>query len=410
MRIPLGSSDYLRSIAETPAITLKNRYFESDPTNQKDQIALLSRPALSKWLTMATASVRATYSQPGSFDEALFVMSGNTLYRIDQDETVSTIGTLSTSTGYVSMAATETHLFVADGVGLKYYTDDGTATGTLTASGAISSGDQVKIGSTYYQFTSGDVNAGAPAGTSSNPWLVAMGASTAIALQNLYNAIDDLVVSGVVYSLVLTANPSVSVNSVSATTVVVRAKDAGTAGNAIATTETGANLAWGAVTLAGGGGTTFASVTVPDSDGIISVGVIAGYTICVVAQGRGKNGRYYWIEPGEIIIDPLNFATAERSPDPVWNVVVSGDQFWLPGSSTIEVWYPSGDALAPFFRQQGRLFERGAWEGTVVPLGEAMMLVDSTGDVWEVADAPQMVSTPGIAQRIREAINAQRAA
>lgn len=407
MRIPLGKSDYLRSVAETPPITVYNRQFESDPVNQTDNVALLCRPSLRRWLTLDTAAPRGIYSQPGTFAEAIFVVSGNTLYRIDQDETITTVGTFSTSTGSVSMAAYD-NLFIADGSSLKYYTDNAIATGTLTASGAISSGDKVVIGTVTYQFTSGDVNAGAPDGSSANPWLVAMGASTAIALENLYNAINDLVISGVVYSLVLTANVDVQVNSFSATTVVIRASEAGTSGNAIVTTETGANLAWGAATLAGGGGTTFASVAVPDGDGIVSVGVIAGYTICVVAQGFGKNGRYYWIEPGETTIDPLNYATAERSPDPVWNVVVVGDQFWLPGSSTTEVWYPSGDGLAPFLRQQGRLFDKGVWEGTVLQVKDDVMAVGTDGTVYRIGAEPVVVSTPGIAQRLREAINAAR--
>jgi len=117
---------------------------------------------------------------------------------------------------------------------------------------------------------------------------------------------------------------------------------------------------------------------------------------------------FYWIEPGDLTIDPLNFATAERSPDPVWEVVVVGDQFWLPGASTNEIWYPSGDALAPFLRQQGRLFDTGVWEGTILRVKDEVMAVGSDGTVYRIGAGPQPVSTPGIAQRIREAINRQR--
>lgn len=408
MRIPLGQSDHDRSVAETPAIRVLNRYYESDPTNQKDQVALLTRPALRKWITLPTSPVRQVYSQPGAFDEALFAVGGSKVYRIDTDETVTEIGTLGSSTGSVSMAATDTHLFIADGAALYYYTDNSYSTGTLTASGAIASGDQVRIGSMYYQFTSGDVDTGSPEGTAGAPWLVALGSSIAQALQNLYDAIGGTGTAGTTYSLALTANIEATVNSVTSTVLTVRAIDAGTGGNAIATTETGANLAWGGATMSGGGATSFATISVPDGDGIISVGVIAGYCICVVAQGYGRNGRFYWIEPGEIIIDALNFATAERSPDPVHEVVVHGDLFSLPGTSTFEIWYPSGDGLAPFIRQQGRLFDRGTWPGTVLRIKEEVMAVDSNGDVWRVGGQPVKVSTPGIAERFRHAINAQR--
>lgn len=157
-------------------------------------------------------------------------------------------------------------------------------------------------------------------------------------------------------------------------------------------------------------GATLAEVAVPDDDGIVSVGLIAEFVICVVAQGQDKNGRFYWVEPGDTVIDPLNFATAERAPDPVWNVVVKEDAIWFPGSSTIELWRVSGDGDAPFLRQQGILPERGVWEGTVLPLDEYMMVVTADANVWQVGTEANLVSTPGVSQRIREAINAQRAA
>lgn len=279
MRIPLGTSDYSRSIAETPAITLRNRYFESDPTNQKDQIALLSRPAMRKWKVVGDGPIRAIYSQPGAFDEQLFVISREEIYSIDQDETESLLGTLGSTSGAVSMAATDYphKLFIADGLGLKLWD-----------------------------------------------------------------------------------------------------------------------------------GATLTSVTVPDGDGIVSVGFLAQFVICVVAQGFDKNGRFYWIEPGDTTIDPLNFATAERSPDPVWSVLVVGDQFWLPGTSTNEVWYPTGDGAAPFLRQQGRLFDKGIWEGTAIQIKDSVMAVGTDGTVYRIDSEPVVVSTPGVTQRLREAINAQR--
>lgn len=276
-RIPLGTTDLSRSVAETPDVRLLNRYYEQDPTNTADQVALLTRPSLRKWKTVGTGPIRAIYSQPGSFAESLFVVSGNTVYRIAVDETVTTVGTLGTSTGYVSMTATPDYLFVADGASLRVYN-----------------------------------------------------------------------------------------------------------------------------------GTTFTAVAVPDNDGVVSVGHIASYVICAIAQGYNKNGRFYWINPGEITINPLNFATAERSPDPIWNVLVVGDQFWLPGTSTNEVWYPSGDGNAPFYRQQGRLFDKGVWEGTAIQIKDDVMAVGTDGTVYRIGASPQIVSTPGIAQRLREAINAQR--
>lgn len=279
--LPLGTSDSLRTIAATPAIAVVNRYFEKDPTNLDDQTALLSRPALRKWLTVGTGPIRGLYSCPGTFDEALFVVSGQTLYRVDQDETISAIGTVGNNT-FVIMAATYQYLFIANGNDLQYY--DGVSLHTIA---------------------------------------------------------------------------------------------------------------------------------VPDGDGIVSVGVIAGFCICVVAPDPAnpiKNGRFYFIRPGNVTIDPLDFETAERSPDTVWQVLVVGDQFWLPGPSTTEVWYPSGDGTAPFVRQQGRLFDKGSWNGTALQIKDDVILVGTDGVVYKIGKLgyPQTISTPGITERIRQAINLQR--
>jgi hypothetical protein len=278
VRIPLGLTDFDRSIAETPAIALQNRYFEQSPQNQEDQVALIARPGLRKWLTVGSGPIRGMYSQPGAFDDALFVVSGTSLYQIDPDETTTLLGTV-TGTSAVSMAATDYpyKLFIANGAGLQLWD-----------------------------------------------------------------------------------------------------------------------------------GATLAAVAVPDNDGIVSVGYIAQYVICVVAQGEDKNGRFYWIEPGESTIDALNFATAERSPDMVWSVVVIGDQFWLPGASTTEIWYLTGDGTAPFLRQQGRLFDKGVIEGTVIQVKDDVMASGADGVVYRISDQPIPVSTPGIAQRFREAFLAQR--
>jgi hypothetical protein len=127
-----------------------------------------------------------------AFNEALFVVSGNTLYKIDQDETLTTIGTLSTDSGYVSMAATDVTLFIADGTGLKYYTENSYARGTLTASGVANNDVVVVSVLCTTNSPAGDVDTGTPLGTSANPWLVAVAADTEHSLNNLGFAISNL--------------------------------------------------------------------------------------------------------------------------------------------------------------------------------------------------------------------------
>lgn len=76
--------------------------------------------------------------------------------------------------------------------------------------------------------------------------------SEAVFLDNLKSAINRTGTPGVDYSTATEAHPQVFATTNAATTQVVVARQVGTGGNAIATTETLANYAWGAATLASG--------------------------------------------------------------------------------------------------------------------------------------------------------------
>lgn len=283
--IPLGQSIWRRVDGQEPEIKVRNRYFESTPANTVDQVSFLARPGLDAWKQIGNGPIRATYCQPGSFDNDLFVVSDTVVFRIDNDQgTVTQVGSgLQAGTGKVQMAATSNigstpaYLFVADGRNLWVYD-----------------------------------------------------------------------------------------------------------------------------------GTTFSAVVTPDDVGISDVCYTSDYVIVIPAQGQGINGRFFWINPGETTIDPLNFATAERSPDSIVQVIAVGDQFWLLGTNSTEVWYPTGDQAAPFQRVQGRLFDRGVWGGTAVQVKDAVILVSPDGRVYSIDSGPTPISTPAIEEQIRNAIRAQQ--
>lgn len=411
--IPLSRSDYFRGVAKEARIRTRNRYFEQNPVLTETQAALIARMGLRRWLYVGDGPIRGVYSQPGSFNDALFAASNDQLWRVDKDGTKTLIGTIPSASlkGPVSMAATSNigttpaYLFVASGAGLMCYIENGYAVGTV--SGTPANGDTVRVDTVYYQFTSGSVNAGAPAGTLANPWLVALGISTTEAWKNLADAFSAKGLAGTQYSTALTVNTKIQVTGYSATLVNVRATLVGALGNSIITTETGAAIAWAAGTLTGGGSPSWFQITTPDDVGIVSVGYVASYVVCVPAQGQGINGRFFWINPGETTIDPLDFATAERAPDPISGVIVFGDQFWLPGTSTTEVWYFSGNIDSPVLRMQGVVFDRGAWEGTAVQVKDSMIIVDNGGAVFQISGGAKRISRPDIEERIREAIQYQ---
>jgi len=415
MDIPLSRSDYFRGIAKEARIRTRNRYFEQNPVLTETQTALIARPGLRRWLYVGDGPITGIYSQAGSFNDALFAASNNELYRIDKDETVTFVGAIpgAGATSSVVMAATSNigttpaFLFVAAGSSLMCYIENGYARGTVTGTPANS--DVVRTDGTYYQFTNGSVDAGTPTGTSGNPWLIALGASSSEAWTNFANSINADGVEGVQYSTGLTVNPSVQLTAFTATDVSVRANAVGAIGNSIVTTETGAAIEWSqGATLTNGGSPIWFQVQTPDDVGIISLAYIASYVVVVPAQGQGINGRFYWIDPGETSIDPLDFATAERAPDPISDVVVFGDQFWLPGSGTTEAWYFSGNENSPVLRVQGVVFDRGAWDGTAIQVKESMIIVDNEGAVFQLSGGMKRISRPDIEERIRQEIAFQK--
>lgn len=82
---------------------------------------------------------------------------------------------------------------------------------------------------------------------------VKIGATAALSLVNLKNAINlGAGVPGTDYALAMTQHPTVTAVLTSALIMTATATAKGTAGNAIATTETSTNYAWGAATMAGG--------------------------------------------------------------------------------------------------------------------------------------------------------------
>jgi hypothetical protein len=413
--IPLSRSDYFRGVAKAAKIITRNRYFEQNPVLTDTQAALIARPGLRRWLTVGTGPIRGIYSQAGSFDDALFAASGDSLYRIDTDQTVTLVGVIpgSGASSDVQMAATSNigdtpqFLFVTAGSSLMCYISNGYSHGTIT--GTPANTNVVRLGSVYYQFTNGSVDAGTPAGTLANPWLVALGISAAQAWTNLAEAINVFGAAGTGYSTATTINPDAQATNYTATDVNVRANAVGVLGDSVITTETGAAISWtNGGTLIDGGDPLWFQVQTPDDVGIIGLGYLASYVVVVPAQGQGINGRFFWIEPGETVIDPLNFATAERAPDPISDVVIFGDQFWLPGSNNTEAWYFSGDPESPVLRVQGVIYDRGAWEGTALQVKESMIIVDNEGAVFQIGSGVKRISRPDIQERIREAIQLQK--
>lgn len=124
-----------------------------------------------------------------------------------------------------------------------------------------------------------------------------------------------------------------------------------------------------------------------------------GYAILLQATGR-----FYWLNPGDTAIDALNFATAESLPDKAVAVRRLGDEFWIFGQENVEVWQPTGDIDAPFQRASGRNFERGClYRDAVRRFDNTLVWIGDDHQVYRASSVPQVISDPGIAERVRKA-------
>lgn len=120
------------------------------------------------------------------------------------------------------------------------------ATGLLTSDAVnVSADETVTIGAITYTFK-------ASVTTTANQ--VKVGADAAESLANLKAAVNRTGAAGTDYGSDTVVNPSVAATTLTATTLAFEARSIGSAGNALATTETSAHLMFADTTLTGGAG------------------------------------------------------------------------------------------------------------------------------------------------------------
>ena len=111
---------------------------------------------------------------------------------------------------------------------------------------------------------------------------------------------------------------------------------------------------------------TFAQITDPDFPGAVTVGYLDGYFVF-----NEPNSQKIWVTTllDGTSINPLDFASAEGSPDGVVGLIIDHREMWVMGTNSTEVWYNAGLADFPLARIQGAFNELGC----VAPLSIAKM-------------------------------------
>lgn len=401
--VPLATGDFPRTFGDLPPALLKNRIFESNPSQAAGNV-MLARPGNAELGSFGTGPIRSFYSLPGLFDGSVFFISGETAYRREVDGTTIAISGLILGTGYVSMTGVEgigyERIFFADGARLQMYQGGTHATGVLTLTGHVADLDYIEINTTYYQWvdtvTTGD-------GTVGNPIKVLRGADAGEDLENMVKALGFVGTPGVDWSANL-GGQNTDVTAVSdPTTMTVTAKLDTAVPNAYTTTEMSSVASWAAGLLSGGGTHALSGVEIPDGQPPVSVTTLKSYILVAI----GESDRWYYIRPAAVIIDPLDFFTAESHPDNTLFVSRVGDTAWFVGEASTEIWYATGDSDDPFRPVTGRVYDRGAIEGTVVNIKGVIYLVAPDNIVYAISGSPQRISNHGIEELIRTTIGAE---
>ena len=121
----------------------------------------------------------------------------------------------------------------------------------------------------------------------------------------------------------------------------------------------------------------FAQITDEDFPGAVTVGYLDGYFVF-----NEPDSQRVWVTQllDGLSIDPLDFASAEGSPDGLVSLIIDHREAWLFGTNSVEVWYNSGEADFPLTRIQGAYNEIGC----IAPYSVAKM---DNSVFWLGADA-----------------------
>lgn len=141
------------------------------------------------------------------------------------------------------------------------------------------------------------------------------------------------------------------------------------------------------------------TVAIPGGKTPVSITSINSYVIVGCADGT-----WFWLVPGDIVIDALHFATAESMPDSLMAVYQLRGSVYMFGASSIERWGVTGQADLIMEPDTGSTLDYGLlFRDTLQPLDNTLFFVADNGQVMKLSGGePERVSVAGIEERIRK--------
>lgn len=149
-------------------------------------------------------------------------------------------------------------------------------------------------------------------------------------------------------------------------------------------------------------GSSVTHVNLPDPNEIpVDVTTLNQYIFVIC-----KSGKIYWILPGEkgwySADAPLQFVTAELEPDKLVGATRLGDQLYMFGSRSVEVWTATGDQDAVIRTNPGRAYNKGCLaRDTIQIFDNNIMWVGDDGILYQTGNVPTRISNHSIEEKIR---------
>lgn len=145
-------------------------------------------------------------------------------------------------------------------------------------------------------------------------------------------------------------------------------------------------------------GTTLSAISFPDSASVAKIVVGASRLIAI----RAGTGTVYWTDPLGVAIDPLDFATAENSPDSLKDMLYIGDKLILFGAETVEFWPVTDDDSLPFAPLVGAVFPVGIkGTGMAAAFNRSFAWVTNYNEIC-VGEPENIISEPELQIKIAE--------
>ncbi len=353
-----------------------NLYLEQDPTGQgknKQPVIFMGTPGLKNLQTIGSGPIRGTYTVSNQIvnEQISYVVSGNEVYQLSGSNSIPIlqVGTLTTSTGPVSISDNGIQILIVDGQNGYYI--------TIGATAFVSSFP-------YYSGagngTISDIGINQSIATAQNWDLVAINSTTFSVTGSVSGSQSDCTV-GTAYS---------TPDGISWT--ITAGSTAFTSGDEFTFSISGAN--------------TLVQITDPNFYPADNVTFQDGYFIL---NRKGTN-QFFLSDLYSIVFPALNVESKSGNSDPIVSVISVSRQLYLLGTDTTEIWWDSGaSGSSPFARQDGRFSQVGcAAAHTPVILAEQFFWLGSnaqgTGVVYTIEGSlPKRISTSAVEFSIQNA-------